>query len=174
MGWLNRFLGTGLPAGFPGELAAGENVIAVAPVEGGGHLVVTSLGLWFPEAGGTRRVGWHLVAKAAWDEKVFELTESEETGEAGPVVVVTDREPVRFRLPQPGKVPPQVRLRVDGSVRSRHRHDFGTGGGAWFVQRKVPGRDGTVLQVRPDPGTDQALVEAIAGEVAEKLANPGT
>ncbi|WP_432845807.1 hypothetical protein ACQPXB_34305 [Amycolatopsis sp. CA-161197] len=173
MGWLNRLMGGGLPADFPGELAPGENVIAVAGVEGGGELVVTSLGLWVPSEGGPRRVYWHLVAKAAWGDGVFELTESEETGEAGAVMVVVDRPPVRFRLPAPGKVPPQVRLRVDGSVRARHRHDFGAGGGAWFVQRKVPGRDGTVLQVRPDPGTDPALVEAIAGEVAEKLANPG-
>jgi hypothetical protein len=64
-----------------------------------------------------------------------------------------------------------VRLRVDGSVRTRHRHEL-PGGGAWFVQRKVPGHDGTVLQVRPDPGTDPALVSAIAEEVAEKLAGP--
>jgi DNA mismatch repair protein MutH len=40
------------------------------------------------------------------------------------------------------------------------------------VQRKIPGRDGSVLQVRPDPGTDVALVEAIAEQVAAKLVNP--
>ena len=87
-------------------------------------------------------------------------------------MVLTDRTPVRFRLADPGKVPFQVRLRVDGSVRSRHRQEIGDGG-AWFVQRKVPGRDGSVLQVRPDPGTDLALVEAIAEQVTAKLARPG-
>jgi len=88
------------------------------------------------------------------------------------VVVLADRAPVRFTLAAPGKVPHHVRLRVDGSVRSRHRQDIGDGG-AWFVQRKVPGRDGTVLQVRPDPGTDVGLVETIAEQVAAKLAVPG-
>ncbi|PKV99791.1 hypothetical protein ATK30_0774 [Amycolatopsis echigonensis] len=170
MGLLSRFFGRGLPEGFPGELAEGEEPVAAAAVESGGHLVVTSLGLWIPSGDGARRVGWHLVGKAAWDDGVFTLTESEETGRTGAVAVLADREPVRFRLPQPGKVPQQVRLRVDGSVRGRHRHEFPEGG-AWFVQRKVPGRDGVELQVRPDPGTDPALVEAVAAEVAEKLAN---
>ncbi|QRP48423.1 hypothetical protein [Amycolatopsis sp. FDAARGOS 1241] len=172
MGVLSRLFGSGLPPGFPGRLERGENVVAVAAVEGGGHLVVTSLGLWIPADGGARRVGWHLVGKASWGDGEFVLTESEETGNFGDVVVLIDRAPVRYRLPAPGKVPHQVHLRVDGSVRSRHRQELGTGG-AWFVQRKLPGRDGVVIQVRPDPGTDLALVEAIAGEVAAKLANPG-
>ncbi|RJQ86652.1 hypothetical protein [Amycolatopsis panacis] len=171
MGLLSRFFGRGLPEGFPGELAEGEEVIATAAVESGGHLVVTTLGLWLPEGDGARRVGWHLVAKASWGEQGFTLIESQETGHSGAVVMLADREPVRFRLPVPGKVPQQVRLRVDGSIRARHRQEF-PDGGAWFVQRKVPGRDGTVLQVRPDPGTDPALAEAVAAEAAEKLANP--
>jgi len=170
MGVLNRFFGGGLPAGFPGELDRGEDPVAAAPVESGGHLLVTSLGLWIPDGAGARRVGWHLVGKAAWRDGVFTLTESEETGRAGAAVVLTDREPVQFALPEPGKVPKQVRLRVDGSVRGRHRHEF-PDGGAWFVWRKVPGRDGVELQVRPDPGADPALVEAMAAEVAAKLAN---
>ncbi|WP_020660885.1 hypothetical protein [Amycolatopsis benzoatilytica] len=170
MGLLSRLFGGGLPAGFPGELDRGEEPVAVAAVESGGHLVVTSLGLWIPDGESARRVGWHLVGKASWGEGVFTLIESEETGRAGAVAVLADREPQRFRLPEPGKLPRQVRLRVDGSVRSRHRHEFPEGG-AWFVQRKVPGRDGVELQVRPDPGTDPALVEAVAAEVAEKLAN---
>ncbi|GAA3560865.1 hypothetical protein GCM10022222_50830 [Amycolatopsis ultiminotia] len=172
MGLLSRFFGRGLPEGFPGELAGHEEVIAAAAVEGGGHLVVTTLGLWIPDGPGARRIGWHLIGKASWSEDGFTLTESAETGQAGPVVVLADREPVRFRLPEPGKVPHQVRLRVDGSIRARHRQDL-PGGGAWFVQRKVPGRDGTVLQVRPDPGTDPELAKAVAEEAAEKLANPG-
>jgi hypothetical protein len=171
MGLLRRLLGDRTPAGFPGTLDPGEDVVDSAPVEGGGHLVVTALGLWIPADGGTRRVGWHLVGKAAWADGVFTLTESTEIGTAGSAVVLADRPPVRFRLPAPGRLPHHVRLRVDGSVRSRHRQEIGAGG-AWFVQRKVPGRDGTVLQVRPDPGTDAALVEAIAEQAAAKLVNP--
>ena len=171
MTWLRRLLGDRTPADFAGSLAPGEDVVDSAPVEGGGHLVVTPLGLWTPDGDGARRVGWHLIGKATWVDGVFTLTESAETGTAGSAVVLADLPPVRFRLPAPGKVPHHVRLRVDSSVRSRHRQEIGSGG-AWFVQRKVPGRDGSVLQVRPDPGTDVTLVEAIAEQVAAKLVNP--
>ena len=58
--------------------------------------------------------------------------------------------------------------RVEASIRSRHHRDL-PGGGAWFVQRKVPGRDGTVLQARPDPGTDPAVVARVAAEVVRTL-----
>ena len=68
----------------------------------------------------------------------------------GPVLLA-DRPARRFRLAEPGRVPEVVHARVEGSIRSRHHRDL-PGGGAWFVQRKVAGRDGTVLQVRPDPG----------------------
>lgn len=171
MNLLRRLLGDRRPPDFTGALEPGEDVVDSAPVEGGGYLVVTPLGLWIPADGGARRVGWHLVGKAAWADGVFTLTESAEAGTAGTAIVLADRPPVRFRLPSPGKVPRDAYQRVEGSIRSRHRQEIGSGG-AWFVQRKVPGRDGSVLQVRPDPGTDVELVTAIAEQVAAKLVNP--
>ncbi|WP_439382174.1 hypothetical protein [Amycolatopsis lexingtonensis] len=171
MSFLRRLLGDRTPPDFTGALEAGEDVVDSAPVEGGGHLVVTALGLWIPDGEGARRVGWHLIGKAAWSDGVFTLTESAEAGTAGAAVVLADRPPVRFRLPAPGKVPREAYQRVEGSIRSRHRQEIGSGG-AWFVQRKVPGRDGTVLQVRPDPGTDADLVAAIAEQAAAKLVKP--
>ncbi|WP_158892534.1 hypothetical protein [Amycolatopsis anabasis] len=174
MGWtelVNRLFGDRLPEGFPGSLDPEESALASAPVSGGGHLVVTALGLWVPAGEGARRIGWHLISKAAWRDETLTVTEAEETGDAGAFVVLADRDPVRFTVTRPGKVPLMVRQRVDGSIRSRHREEFASGG-AWFVQRKVPGRDGTVLQVRPDPGTDPDVVAAIAREAAAKLANP--
>ena len=83
-------------------------------------------------------------------------------------VLLADRPPRRFRLVDPGKLPEAVHARVEGSIRSRHHRDL-PGGGAWFVQRKVPGRDGTVLQVRPDPGTDPAVVAQLAADVVRSL-----
>ncbi|SEF32754.1 hypothetical protein SAMN05421837_106411 [Amycolatopsis pretoriensis] len=166
-----RLLGDRTPPDFAGTLSPGEDVVESAPVEGGGYLVVTPLGLWIPAGDGARRVGWHLIGKAAWSDGVFTLTESSEVGAAGSAVVLADLPPVRFRLPAPGKVPREAYQRVEGSIRSRHRQEIGSGG-AWFVQRKVPGRDGSVLQVRPDPGTDVELVTAIAEQVAAKLVNP--
>jgi hypothetical protein len=94
-------------------------------------------------------------------------------------VLLADRPPQRLRLTDPGRVPEAVHARVEGSIRSRHHRELpvsadarstgATRGGAWFVQRKVAGRDGTVLQVRPDPGTDEAAVRQVAGDVARTL-----
>ncbi len=124
MSWWRRLLGDRVPEGFAGTLEAGEEVVDSAPVEGGGHLVVTALGLWIPDGEGARRVGWHLIAKAAWKGGVFTLTESDEAGMAGAAVVLADRAPLRFILAAPGKVPHHVRLRVEAS-RARRCHHFG-------------------------------------------------
>ena len=171
MRWLRRLIGDPLPEDFPGRLVESENAIGSAAVRGGGYLVVTELGLWIPDGGRARRIGWHLVSKATWGDGTLTLTEADETGTAGPAVVLRDREPVRFELPRPGKVPWLIRQRVDGSIRARHRAEL-TSGGVWFVQRKLPGRDGVVLQARPDPGADLEVVAAIAREAADKLAPP--
>ncbi|GAA1951028.1 hypothetical protein [Amycolatopsis minnesotensis] len=173
MGWLRRLMGDPLPDGFPGALDADEHALAAAAVTGGGHAVVTALGLWVPSESGARRIGWHLISKAAWTADLLAVTEADETGTAGDAVLLTDREPLRLSLPSPGKVPLMIRQRVDGSIRSRHRQEL-DGGGVWFVQRKVPGRDGVVLQVRADPGVDATLVEEIARDASAKLANPGS
>ena len=65
-------------------------------------------------------------------------------------------------------MPEVVHARVEGSIRSRHHRDL-PGGGAWFVQRKIAGRDGTVLQVRPDPGTDPVIVAQVTAAVVRSL-----
>ena len=157
-----------LPAGFSGKLDADERVLATAAIVGGGHLVVTSVGIWLPTADGVRRLGWHLVSKASWQNGALTLVEAEEREDVGGVVLLADLPPQRLRLAEPGRVPEAVHARVEGSIRSRHHRDL-PGGGAWFVQRKIAGRDGTVLQVRPDPGTDLAVVRQVAGDVARTL-----
>jgi hypothetical protein len=174
---LRRLLGgDGLPEGFVGRLEADERVLATARTADGAHLVVTSWGLWLPDGSagpsGVRRVGWHLISRAAWRNGALAVVEAEETEQLaaeGPgAVLLADRPVRRFRLVDAGGVPEAVHARVEGSIRSRHHRDL-PGGGAWFVQRKVAGRDGTVLQVRPDAGTDPALVAQVAADVARSL-----
>ena len=53
-----------LPAGFTGRLDGDEDVLAVAALARGGHLVLTQLGLWVPEGAQARRIGWQWVSKA--------------------------------------------------------------------------------------------------------------
>jgi hypothetical protein len=163
MGLLRRLFGSGAPEGFTGTLDAGEHVLASAQA-GSDWLVATSLGLWVP---GPRRVGWHLISKATWSGNALTVIEAEESGDAGEAVVLHDLPPRRFTLASPGKVPEVVHARVTGSIKSRHRNEDP---GAWFLQRKVPGRDGVVLQVRPDADADVARVRAVAAEVAAKIA----
>ncbi|HEU5474388.1 MAG TPA: hypothetical protein VFV67_27390 [Actinophytocola sp.] len=166
--WLQRLLSGGVPPDFTGELAEDENVLGHAAVAGGGRLVATSLGLWVPDDDGVRRIGWHLISKATWSDGVLAVVEAAEQETVGQAVVLADLPPRRFVLDRPGTVPRTVQVRVTSSIRSRHHHDL-PGGGAWFVQRKVPGRDGLLLQVRPDPGADRAALGRLAAEVAERL-----
>ena len=156
----------------PDEVAAlletEEHVVAATELAGGGHLVVTSWGLWLPETP-PRRVGWHEVSKAAWNAGTLEITEATAREVGGPgTVVLTDQRPRRYRLDAPGKIPAAVQERVTGSIRTRTHRDL-PGGGAWVLQRKVPGRDGLILQIRPDPGTDPGAVERLAAGVAERI-----
>lgn len=163
-----RFFGSGAPQGWTGTLSSDENVIAVGELRGGGHVVATSLGLWLPGDDGPRRVGWHLISKASWGNGELTVIEADETGTAGDAVLLADRAPRRYAFETPGKLPEIVHRRVTGSIKSRHHRDL-PGGGAWFVQRKVPGRDGILLQVRPDEGADIDAVSKIAAEVALRI-----
>lgn len=162
---LNRMTGRDVPDDFDGTLDSDEYVVASAAVKSGGHLLATSHGLWLP---GSRRVGWHMISKATWGGGALILIEATEAKQAGDAVVLTDMPPVQFVLTGPSKLPDIVHARVTKSITSRHRQDL-PGGGAWFVQRRVPGQDGVVLQVRPDPGTDEDAVARVAAEVAAKL-----
>lgn len=155
-----------VPADVRAGLDADEHVLASAEVTGGGRLVATSRGLWLPD--GPRRLRWHLVSKATWGNGAIALVEAREVEDLGGAVLITDLAVVRLRLAEPGRVPQVVHERVTASIRSRHHREL-PGGGAWFVQRKVAGRDGVVLQVRPDPGTDEATVRQVAGDSARKL-----
>ncbi|WP_164860639.1 hypothetical protein [Rhodococcus sp. X156] len=156
-----------VPEGSVGTLEAQEEVLVAAPLREG-HLVATRLGLWVPGDAGPRRLDWHLVSKATWDGAALELVVAEVTGQAGRAVLLADAERHSYALERPGKLPQVVQQRVTSSIRSTH-HKALPGGGAWFVQRAVPGRDGVVLQVRVDRGTDAEVVADIAASVAEQL-----
>ncbi|MEJ2889739.1 hypothetical protein [Actinomycetospora aeridis] len=164
-----------VPEGFAGTLDEGERVIADGRGPRGSIVLATDRGLWLPPAGsgeGAHRVPWHLVTKATWASGALEVIEADEVEElAGGVVVLADRAPRRVPLTTPGRLPETVHRRVTAAVKDSQHHDLGDGeseGGAWFVQRRVPGA-GIVLHVRPDPGTDPEVVRTVAAGVGEKL-----
>ncbi|EID52849.1 hypothetical protein [Saccharomonospora xinjiangensis] len=165
-----RIFGSPIPEEIRTRLSEGEHVLAATGTADGGPVAVTALGLWVPEAGGARRIGWDLISKAGWSGDALTVVEAEIADRAGEAVVLRDLPPVRHVLPKPGRIPYLVRQRVEGSIRSRYRKEL-PGGGAWFVVRKLPGTDGVVLQVRPDSGTEPGVVRGIAEEAAAKLAD---
>jgi len=146
--WLRRLMrGASLPEGFGCALAGDERLLTSAPVGDGGHLVVTTLGLWVPASaaeGGHRRIGWHLVSKATWDGRAMTVVEADEIGTDGNAVVIAERPPLRLVLPEPRNVPELVHARVTRSVLHSERNAAGD----VVVRRRVPGRDGMLLQVR--------------------------
>ena len=160
-----------VPERFGGTLDAGERVLADAEAPGGFVVLATDVGLWLDD----HRIPWHLVSKATWQAGALELIEATEaTGPdelPGGVVVLADRPVRRVPLVEPGRVPETVHRRVTGSIRSREHVDVPSGGGVWFVQRRVGERVQT--QVRPDPGTDPAAVRTLAHGVGERLAGGG-
>jgi hypothetical protein len=168
--WRGLLGGERLPKGFAGRLAAEERVLATGSLGGeGGAVVASTHGLWLPDG---RRIGWHVISKATWGGGTLTLVEAEEIGTAGGAVLLRDLPARRLPLGKPGAVPEVVHKRVTGSIKSRHHRRLPSGG-AWFVQRRVPGRDGVVLQVRPDPGTDIDTVRQVAAEVVAKLKEVG-
>jgi hypothetical protein len=164
-----------VPEGFTGTLDEGERVIADGRGPRGSIVLATDRGLWLPPAAsgeGARRIAWHLVTKAVWASGAIEVIEAEEAEElAGGVVLLVDRPPRRVPLTTTGRLPETVHARVTGAVKDSQHHDIGEGG-AWFVQRRVPGA-GIVLHVRPDPGTDLDSVRAVAAGVGAKLRDAG-
>ncbi|TCK21254.1 hypothetical protein [Pseudonocardia endophytica] len=156
-----------VPAEVASRLEGDERVVAMATVAPAGRLVVTTWGIWTP-GDVPERIGWHEIAKATWEHGALVVipTTAREVG-AG-TVLLTDRPARRFRLDDPGRVPQTVHERVTGSIRSRSHRDLPRGG-AWVLQRKVPGRDGMLMQVWPDPETDPDAVEQLALGVAQRI-----
>ncbi|MEV6241245.1 hypothetical protein [Lentzea sp. NPDC051838] len=162
MGLFSRLFGSGAPDGFTGSLEPDETVIAHTPVDGG-HLVVTSLGLWVP---GPRRIGWHLISKVKW-EGALRVVEAQEAGLEGPVVLLEDLPAQRISVERPDRVLRPISQRVEGSIRHRERIESP---GVWVLQRKIPGRDGFVWQARGDAGVSLDAVREAVSAIASKLA----
>jgi hypothetical protein len=164
-----------VPEGFTGTLDQDERVLADGLGPRGSVVLATDLGLWLPPAAsgeGSRRVDWHLVTKATWSGGALEVIEADEVEELeGGVVLLADHPPRRVPLATPGRLPETVHRRVTGAVKDSQHHELGDGG-AWFVQRRVPGA-GIVIHVRPDPGTDPEAVRTVAAGVGEKLRGAG-
>jgi hypothetical protein len=171
MAWFRR---SPMPESLSAALGKDETALANAKLEGGGWLAVSRFGLWVAEDDGAiARYDWPLVSKARWSAPVLEVTVADIVGRIRSADRIADRAPRTFTLASNSKLTDEVHRRVRSGIVTADHHDL-PGGGCWLVRRRVPGRDGVVLQVRLDPGTPEGaerfvepLVAAAEAEFAE-------
>ncbi|SDJ07122.1 hypothetical protein SAMN05444157_1583 [Frankineae bacterium MT45] len=138
------------PAEILGRLEKEERVVSWASVSGGDEptaVVATPLGLWWPDAEGPRRIGWHLISKAVWRDSQLIVTEAELVDD----LLLVDLPPVAVTLSEPRDLPEKVRQRVEASVIYSETATV-DGGSVRFVGRRVPGRDGLSWWARLEGG----------------------
>jgi hypothetical protein len=152
------------PSDLLGLLEPDERVLAWADVAGGGAVLATPLGLWWPAPDGPRRIGWQFVIKATWRDGRLSVIEADLVDE----LLLVDRPPLTAEIERARDLPPTVRKRVEANVVRSQVLPI-AGGSARFVARRVPGQDGLRWWARLEDGTrDSAAVRsALALRVAE-------
>jgi len=122
-----------------------------------GVVAATTYGLWWPEREGPRRIGWHLIDKASWQDGVLSVTEADVVDE----LLLVDRHPVRVALTEPNDLPPAIRKRVEASI--VHNEQVAVGGGTVrIVARHVPGQDGVRWWARYGAGAEDSAEVRLA------------
>lgn len=152
------------PAHAVAALPDGERVVSWADLEGGGVLLATPAGLWWPEADGLRLIAWQHITKAIWRDGALTVIEADVADD----LLLVDRAPVSVELTVPRDLPPVVRRRIEANVVRSEVHPV-DGGAARFVARRIPGRDGVVWWARLEDGTPDlpAVRAAVAARVAQ-------
>ena len=146
-----RVLAWGIVAGGTAGSATGSAAIA----DEARHIVATNLGLWWPEEP-ARRIPWHLIVRATWSERGLTVVEADIVDD----LLLVDRPPRVAPLVSEGKIPPQVRKRVEGSISTTHEVRLDDGP-ALVIARRVTGRDGQLWLARLGPRTpDSELARA--------------
>lgn len=149
-----------------------ERILAWASTTDERVVVATNRGLWLPEQP-PRRIGWHEIHKVAWSGRELAVTAAVEVAAADGYHVMADAPTVVCSLEDPGRLPEQVRNRVNRSIADTGHHALEGGGGVRVVARRVSGVDGLRWTVRYDPGTDAdapAIAAATDALVAAAIA----
>lgn len=157
--WWHR-AGRRAARGVPG-VAAGERVLAAAPLVDGTRVTATDRALLVPTPVGVERIPWWQVSAASWEAETSRLVVTADTGAGARVR--------RLALAGEHRLPETVRERVQSSIVVSQRVPVGARSGARVVARAVPGEPDLRWQVLPEPGLDlsdpatrAALDEAVA------------
>lgn len=145
------------------QLPRTERVVSFADVAGGGVVLASPSGLWWPDGDAVRLIGWHRVNKARWQDRTLTVIESEIVDD----LLLVDRAPVSVVLSTPRDLPPTVRKRVEANVVRSEVLSI-MGGTARFVARRVPGQDGVRWWARLERGTPDT--DQIRAAVSARLA----
>jgi hypothetical protein len=146
------------------KLPSGERVVSWADLVGGGAVVASPAGLWWPsDEQSPRLIGWHHITKAVWRDGCLMVVEADVVDD----LLLVDRVPVAAALEVPRDLPPVVRKRVETNVVHSELLPI-TGGTARFVARRVSGQDGARWWARLENGT--ADTPQVRSEVIQRLA----
>jgi hypothetical protein len=139
-----------------------ERVASFADIEGGGTLLATSRGLWWPAPSGPTRLAWHLIDKAVWRDGVLTVIAADLVDD----LLLVDRAPMSVPLAVPRDLPSTVRRRIEASL-VRSELAAVPGGVARFVGRRVSGQDGVRWWARLERGTRDtpAVRDAVSAHV---------
>ena len=132
------------PAEVVAHLPADERLVSWADVAGGGVLLATPSGLWWPEPDSSPRlIRWQHITKAVWRDNSMTVIEADVVED----LLLVDRAPVAVEISVPRDLPPVVRKRIEANVVHSEVLEI-VGGAARFVARRIPGRDGVIWWAR--------------------------
>ena len=147
------------------QLPREERVVSWADVEGGGVVLASPGGLWWPDGVGQRMIGWQFISKAIWRDGVLSVIEATVVDD----LLIVDQDPVSVTLSVPRDLPPVVNKRITTNV-VRSVLTQVTGGSARLVARRVPGQDGVRCWARLEDGAvDSPMVRRELVELLERL-----
>ncbi len=132
-------------------------------MQGGGVVLATPAGLWWPSDDGPRLIGWQYIIKAVWQDGSLRVIEADVVDD----LLLVDRAPVAAVLEVPRDLPPVVRKRIESNV-VRSELVGVAGGAARFVARRIPGQDGVRWWARLEDGTPDT--DQVRSAVSARLA----
>jgi hypothetical protein len=151
------------PADVVAKLPRHERILSWADVAGGGVVLASPTGLWWPEADGPRLISWAYIDKAIWRDNRLTVIEADVVDD----LLLVDRESVSVELTVPRDLPPVIRKRVEANVVRSELLPI-TGGSARFVARRIPGKDGVHWWARLEAGTRDS--DQVRSAVSARLA----
>lgn len=150
------------PSDVVARLPRDQRVVSWADVAGGGVVLATPAGLWWPEDNGPRLIGWQYISKAIWRDAALSVIEASIVDD----LLIVDHKPVSVVLEVPRDLPPVVHKRVTANVVRSVLVDV-PGGTARLVARRIPGQDGVRCWARLEDGARD--IPAVRDAVVEQL-----